>query len=149
MINYWFLTTWFFARMTYFYCPQIPKKSFDESSNCESLSSAKHQSDSSQLLTTSAEVNFNNLAMSSSLSRKPSITFNETVFVFRSERSNSSPGINFGLLNITLQMLINSRLKFMFWNWGETTWSREISFTCKNRYLNLFVYQRYINRNVF
>ena len=68
------------------------QKSFDESS----LSSAQHHSDSPQLLTTSAEVNFNNLTMpSSALSRKPSITFNETVFVFRSERRNSSPGMNF------------------------------------------------------
>ena len=66
----------------------LKQTSIDESS----LSSAHQQSDSCQLFT-SAEVNFNSLAMPSALSRKPSITFNETVFVFRSERRNSSPGM--------------------------------------------------------
>ena len=79
----------------------MKQTSFDESSNCGSLSSekAKSKSDSSQLLTTSAEVNFNNLTTPTALSRKPSISFNETVFVFRSERRNSSPGISFGSSN--------------------------------------------------
>ena len=108
----------------------LKQTSFDESS----LSSAQHHSDSPQLLTTSAEVNYNNLTMpSSALSRKPSITFNETVFVFRSERRNSSPGMHFALNNKKglLYRAFTSRLKFMFWNWGKTFWNREISFTCK------------------
>ena len=77
----------------------LKQTSIDESS----LSSAHQQSESCQLFTTSAEVNFNSLTMPSALSRKPSITFNETVFVFRSERRNSSPGMYFVLIEFKLQ----------------------------------------------
>lgn len=88
----------------------LKQTSIDESS----LSSAHQQSESGQLFT-SAEVNFNSLTMPSALSRKPSITFNETVFVFRSERRNSSPGMFFVLFDYKSSNYreFTSRFKFM------------------------------------
>lgn len=115
----------------------LKQTSIDESS----LSSAHQQSESCQLFTTSAEVNFNSLTMPSALSRKPSITFNETVFVFRSERRNSSPGMFFVLFDNKSSNYreFTSRFKFMLWNWGKTIWNREISFSCKYQIFESFM----------
>ena len=73
--------------------PPVRKdKSIVVSSNIGSLSSANHHADSSHLLTT-AEINCNKFEFPSTLQRKPSITFSETVLMIKSERRNSSPGI--------------------------------------------------------